>query len=190
MSSVEGHWILGGGLASGKSQVRKLLEAAGITCIDADSVGHEILEPGGAAFDQVASRWPEVVEDGVIVRRVLGEIVFADPGLLAELESITHPHIFGTIRARVEASSPPVVVEVPLLSDSLGPGWRRIVVDAGDEDRVQRAVERGMTEEQALARIAAQPSRGEWLAVADIVIPNHGTVEELVEAVEKVVPLL
>jgi dephospho-CoA kinase len=182
--------VLGGGLASGKSVVRRLLSEAGVSTIDADSIGHFVLDAEGPAFDQVATRWPHVVREGEIHRPSLAAIVFNDPTELTSLEAITHPHIFDTIRAMVEEIDGPVVVEVPLLSHGLGDDWCRIVVDASDEARLERAVERGMSREDATARMAAQPSRGEWLASADLVIPNNGTVEELESTVGALVPAL
>lgn len=176
-------WILSGGLASGKSMVRTLLASAGIVTIDADSVGHMVLEPNGPAFSEVAERWPDVVRDGEIHRPSLAGIVFSDGDELDELEQITHPHIFDIIRARVEEVESPVVVEVPILSHGLGPEWRRIVVDSGDEVRVERAVRRGMTEQDARSRIARQPTRSEWLAIADLVVPNHGDEDDLARTV-------
>lgn len=180
--STQQRWILCGGLASGKSTVRRLLDEAGIATIDADAVGHEVLEPDGAAFPAVAQRWPEVVRAGEIDRSVLAGIVFGDSEALAELESITHPHIFDTIRWRVEEITGPVVVEMPLLKRP-DEGWRRLVVDCRDDAQLTRALERGMAEEDARARLASQPDRSTWLAAADVVIPNHGEVGELRESV-------
>lgn len=179
MTTGQHRWIVSGGLASGKSKVRQLLEAAGVVTIDADSVGHLVLQSDGPAFADVAARWPHVVRDGEVHRPSLAALVFGDADELAALESMTHPHIFETIKARVEGVAAPVAVEVPLLSHGLGDEWRRIVVDSHDEVRLQRAIERGMSEEDARSRIAAQPSRSEWLAAADLVVPNHTTVEVL-----------
>lgn len=181
---------MSGGLACGKSKVRQLLEAAGVVTIDADSVGRLVLQSDGPAFADVAARWPHVVRDGEVHRPSLAAVVFGDADELAALESMTHPHIFDTITARVERVEAPVAVEVPLLSHGLGDEWRRIVVDCRDEVRLQRAIERGADEEDARARMAAQPSRGEWLAVADVVIPNHGSIEDLAEAVSALVGCL
>jgi len=182
--STENHrWVLSGGLASGKSKVREFLASLGVVTIDADAVGHEVLEQDGPAFDAVSSRWPQVVRDGEVERRALAEIVFNDPDELVALEGITHPHIFDTIRARVEGLNAVVVVEVPLLSHGLGDEWRRVIVDCRDDVRLERAIQRGMTDEDARARMAAQPSRQEWLAVADLVVPNHGSLDELERAV-------
>lgn len=190
LTTVQGRWVLGGGIGSGKSEVRRLLAEQGIPTIDADSIGHIVLEPTGPAFVEVSARWPEVVDEGVINRRRLGEVVFGDPAQLQALESITHPHIFDTIRTRVQEIGSGVVVEMPLMGRRLGEDWRQIVVDCRDEIRVERAVARGLDESDVRARMAAQPSRGEWLGEADLVIPNHGSMGELEDAVASVVPYL
>jgi dephospho-CoA kinase len=167
-----------------------LLEAHGVLTIDADRVGREALEPTGEAFDEVAARWPQVVRKGEIDRGALAEIVFNDPAELRALESVTHPHIFGVIRSRVKRTGASVVVEMPLLGRGLGPGWERAVVDARDDSRLKRAIGRGMDEVDARARMKAQPTRSEWLATADVVIPNHGGLDDLVATVATVARLL
>jgi len=176
-------WILSGGLASGKSKVREFLEGEGILTIDADSIGHAVLQPQGLVFAQVADRWPHAVREGEIHRPSLASIVFNDPDELAALEAITHPHIFDTISAQVEGVESVVVVEVPVLSHGLGDDWRRIVVDCRDEVRRERALARGMSESDVRSRMAQQPSRSAWLAAAELVIPNHGSQEELGQTV-------
>lgn len=183
--------MLGGGLASGKSVVRALLgERPGILAIDADAVGHEMLEPEGPAYSEVAATWPQVISEGRIQRAALAAIVFAKEAELKRLESITHPLIFGTISRRVEDFQGVVAVEVPVLHHGFGEGWGCIVVDSEDEVRMQRALARGMTPEDAEERMSLQPSRAEWLAAADIVVPNHGSLDELKATVERLVPLL
>lgn len=161
-----------------------------MTTIDADAIGHRTLRSDGPAFAEVAARWPRVVVDGEIVRSELASIVFANSDQLAALESITHPHIFGMISAQVEDIDSTVVVEIPLLGHALGEGWRRIVVDCRDESRLQRAIDRGMRKEDIEARMARQPSRREWLAAADIVAPNHGSIQELSSTVARLLPKL
>lgn len=180
---MQRRWVLSGGLASGKSAARRMFADAGLTTIDADSVGHQMIQPDGPAFDEVARRWPQVVREGEINRRSLAEIVFNDPAELEALEAITHPHIFDTIRSRVEDEDTAVVLEIPLLEHGLGPGWSRIVIDSHDEVRLTRALQRGMDEGDARARIESQPPRARWLGAADLVIPNHGTMEDLEETV-------
>ena len=166
--------------------VRNLLADHGIRTVDADAVGHLVL--GDDAFQSVAERWPNVVLEGQIDRKALARIVFDDPDELAELESITHPYIFGRIRAELEGFDGVAVVEMPLLNAE--PGWPRMVVDATDEMRIERAVARGMERADVERRMASQPSRGEWLAAADVVIPNHGTMNELQETISKLLPIL
>ncbi len=178
--------LLGGGIGSGKSAVAALLREAGATVVDADAAGHRVLEPGGEAFDQVAARWPEAVRDGRIDRAALGGVVFADPAQLAELEAITHPAIAARIAGAVAAAGTDVVVvEVPVLARLVGEDWPRVVVDAPDEARVARSVARGMDEGDVRRRMAAQPSRAEWLEAADYVVDNSGNLEDLSTQVER-----
>jgi dephospho-CoA kinase len=176
-------WLLSGGIGSGKSAVRALLERSGLETIDADSIGHEVLEPDGAAFDQAANRWPMVVIDGRIDRKALGAIVFDDKRELEALEEITHPHIFGTIERLVQGIDDVVVVEIPLIDPAMKGVWRRIVADCDDSTRLARLSERGMSSTEAEARMRSQASRAEWLAAADLVVPNHGSLEELASTV-------
>ena len=181
MSSRQRRWLLSGGIGSGKSEVRRILHDLGVYTIDADTVGHRVLE--GPALAPVAERWPEVIKDGTIDRAALARIVFSDLAELRELETITHPLIFGRIEAELEGFADAVVVEMPLITGL--EGWRRMVVDAWDEVRLERAVQREMSREDVVARMASQPSRSEWLALADLVIPNHGSLFDLVGTVDQ-----
>lgn len=188
MSNGEPRWVISGGIGSGKSVVRRLLDDMGFFTIDADSVGHEVLATGGLAYAEVTARWPEAVDEaGEIDRSSLASLVFDDPDQLAELESITHPHIFGIISQRVQGIPDPVAVEIPLLDHRLENHWGRVIVDSDSEERISRMVGRGMPPDDAKARMASQPSRGQWLAVADIVVPNHGDMTQLRSAVSQVV---
>ena len=187
---IHGHrqWLLSGGIGSGKSAVREMLAERGWRAIDADSVGHEVIGPDGPAFGAVARRWPATVVDGRIDRAALGRIVFGNQDALATLEDMTHPHILGAVRSRVQGIRGPVVVELPLLKPSWGEEWRRMVVDSGEEDRLERLLARGMSRADALARMASQPSRSLWLAAADLVIPNSGSLSRLEGTVAKIAP--
>jgi len=190
VTSEQRRWVLGGGLASGKSAVRELLALEGVLTIDSDSVGHDVLLSNGPAFADVSARWPEAVVAGEIDRSALAAIVFADRAELTTLEAITHPLIVEEIEARASDVDGVVVVEVPLIRLGLGAEWRWMVVDSTDEERLQRAMNRGLTERDARARLDAQPSRGEWLARADLVVPNHGSVEDLASTTRALVPNL
>lgn len=130
-------------------------------------------------------------EDGTLDRKKLGAIVFADRDKLATLNSIVHP-LVGRRVAELQAAAPDdaiVVYDVPLLVENGLAGSYEvvIVVDASDEIRLDRLVRlRGMTEADAKARIAAQASREERLAVADFVIPNETTLDDLDAHVDEV----
>jgi dephospho-CoA kinase len=175
MTSSDGRWLLTGGIGSGKSEVRRLLMERGIHTIDADAVGHAVLADEG--FAPVAERWPGVVLEGQIDRKMLAQIVFADAGELRALEAITHPLIFGRIEGELEGFSGVAVIEMPVMAPTMG--WPMIVVDADDEIRVIRAVQRGMAEADVRRRMASQASRADWLAAADIVVPNHEDLRKL-----------
>jgi len=172
--------LLTGAIGAGKSSVGDLLRARGALVIDADRVGHEVLESEGEAFAHVVETWPSVVVDGVIDRRRLADIVFRSAADLERLEGFTHAAIRSGIARRVEeATEQVVVVEVPLLADFMGPGWIRVVVDADSESRTNRLRGRGMDQEDADRRMAAQPARDTWVTSADIVIDNSADPEAL-----------
>ncbi|MED7925362.1 dephospho-CoA kinase [Nonomuraea sp. LP-02] len=177
---------LTGGIGSGKSEVSRRLAAHGAVVIDADKIAREVVEPGTAGLARVVAAFGEEVlrPDGALDREKLGSIVFADSQKLAVLNGIVHP-LVGERVAQLQADAPGdavVVYDVPLLVENkLAPMYDVvIVVDAADEVRIRRLAEhRGMAETDAKARIAAQASREDRLAVADIVIANEGALEEL-----------
>ena len=181
-------WVVTGGIGSGKSTIRRTLGDLGALTIDADRVGHAVLEPDGAAFSQVAERWPSVVVDGRIDRARLGEIVFSDHEELEELEAISHPAIGSAIAEQIAraGNEPIVVVEVSVPKDLLGVGWlRTIVADLGDDERVERLVERGMPPTEVDRRMAAQPSRDGWRALGRWIVPTSGSREAVVLRVRR-----
>ena len=178
--------VLSGGTGSGKSTVASRLRQLGAAVVEADLLGHEVLERGGAAYEAVAGRWPEAVVRKVIDREALAGIVFGDLDQLRELESMTHPAIAAEIRRRVEAASAPaVVVELPVSSQLAGPGWALLVVVAPQEERVRRALARGGDEADVRLRMTAQPTDEEWRARADHVVVNDGSRAELMRAVDR-----
>ncbi len=178
--------ILTGGIGSGKSAAGRILADLGAVVIEADRIGHEVLAPGGAAYEAVAGRWPQVLRDGDIDRRALGRIVFANHDELADLERITHPAIASRIDQLVcQAGDRPVVVELPVPLELVGSDWVRVVVDAPDEIRRARLRDRGMDEDEIERRMSAQPSRHAWLRLADRVLDNSGQLDDLQAQVEK-----
>lgn len=178
---------LTGGIGSGKSTVARLLEAKGAVVVDADAIAREIVEPGQPALAEIREAFgPDIIDaDGRLDRARLAEIVFADADALGRLNGITHPRIAersAELLARAPADAV-VVYDMPLLVEQ-GPaalaGWDRIVVvDCPDDLRLQRLVERGLDIDDAGRRIAAQATREERLAVADVVIDNTGDLPTL-----------
>jgi dephospho-CoA kinase len=187
---------LTGGIGSGKSTVAELLRARGATVIDADLLAREVVAPGTPGFRAVVARFgPGVVDpDGGLDRRALAGIVFADPGALADLNAIVHPAVRARIddrlrELRTTAEAGVVVLEIPLLVES-GRSYGAaavIVVDCPEDVALRRlVVERGMDEGDARRRMAAQLSRPDRLAAADIVIDNSGSPAELAAEVDRV----
>ena len=171
------HILLGGGIGSGKSIVGQELKEFGLMVIEADHIGHAVLEPVGEAFRSVSHRWPWVAVDGRINRGALADIVFADREQLDELEALTHPEIIHRI-GEIAGSTDDLVVEMPLILDVPGE-WTRIFVDANENVRLRRAVARGSSEEDVRLRMANQPSHDEWLAWCDVTIDNNSSIEDL-----------
>ena len=179
--------VITGAIGSGKSLVCSLLSDLGVVVIDADRLGHAVLEPGGEAFSQVAARWPQAVAGGAIVRPLLAETVFSDPAQLSELMSLTHPHIRSRMMAEV-ARHPDraVAVEISAPSEQLMPDWPVLVVDSDPEQVCRRLLDRGMDAADIQRRVASQRSRSEWLALADYVVNNHSDREALSAEVAKI----
>lgn len=184
---------LTGGIGAGKSEVSRLLVEHGAVLIDADRIAREVVESGTPGLEAVVAEFgPEVLtEDGRLDRPRLGSIVFSDPERLAALNAIVHP-LVAARAAELQDAAPDdaiVVYDVPLLveNDLAGQYEVVVVVDAADEIRVDRLTRlRGMSEADAKARIAAQATREDRLRVADIVIVNEGTLEELQARVDEV----
>ena len=186
MSRTPPRVVVTGGIGSGKSLVCSLLAEWGVAVIDADQLGHEVLAPGGEAFDQVSVRWPQVVSDGKIDRTALGGIVFSDPSQLSELVALTHPHIRARMFREVDRyPQRPVAVEISAPSDRVTPNWPVLVVDSDPRMIRKRLRGRGMSETDIRKRMASQPSRQEWLEMADRVIPNRSGRDALAEEVKR-----
>jgi dephospho-CoA kinase len=182
---------LTGGIASGKSSVADALAERGAVIIDADLLAREVVAPGTAALAAIEARFgPDVISDGGLDRAAMGRIVFADPAARRDLEAIIHP----AVRARAaeleaSAGSDAIVVQViPLLVET---GQQDsfdlvVVVDLDPETQIGRLRERnGYSRIDAESRIAAQASRDERLAAADIVIDNTGSRAELGAQVDR-----
>jgi dephospho-CoA kinase len=183
---------LTGGIGSGKSTVSRQLSSYGAVVIDADVVAREVVAPGSPGLAQVVAEFGTAVlrPDGSLDREAVGALVFADPARLAALNAIVHPLVgarMDELEEQARADGAPVVVlDVPLLAENgLAPLYDEVVVvDCPVEVAVRRLVElRGMTEEDARARIAAQATREQRRAVATHVLDNSGTPEQLAQQV-------
>ena len=187
---------LTGGIGSGKSEVSRQLGRHGAVLIDADVIAREVVEPGTPGLAAIVERFGDGVldADGSLDREGLGRLVFGDPDKRRALNAIVHPLVGEATTARFAAimeSDPDAIVvhDVPLLVEAgLGRAYDAVVVVATEpETQVRRLVEqRGMTETDARARIAAQASPAERLAVADYVIDNNGSLAALRERVDEV----
>ncbi|HWC38778.1 MAG TPA: dephospho-CoA kinase [Acidimicrobiales bacterium] len=189
---------LTGGIGSGKSTVSGLLEERGAVVVDADRIAREVVAPGGPAYQAVIDRFGDEVvgEDGAIDRPALAKVVFADPAARADLEAITHPVVGAVMAERLTAQANTdnvVVLDVPLLVEG-GRGRAGlphgvaavVVVDTPTEVAVQRLVrDRGMKAGDVEARMAAQATREERLALADVVIDNSGNPDDLRREVDR-----
>jgi dephospho-CoA kinase len=190
---------LTGGIGSGKSEVSRRLAALGAVVIDADQAARAVVEPGTPGLERIAATFGGGVlrADGALDRAKLGEIAFGDDEARERLNAIVHPLVREWMLAEedviVRSAGDDVVVvhDIPLLAEG---GEQRtaefdqiIVVDIPPELQVVRLAEtRGLTAGQARARMAAQASREQRLAIADIVIDNSGTLADLDERVAEV----
>ncbi|TXS03127.1 dephospho-CoA kinase [Streptomyces sp. col6] len=177
---------LTGGIGAGKSEVSRLFIGHGAVLVDADRIAREVVEPGTPGLAAVVEEFgPGILTpEGTLDRPALGAIVFADPDRLAALNAIVHPLVRDRSAELEKAAGPDSVVvhDVPLLTENgLAPLYDLVVVvDAAPETQLDRLVRlRGMTEADARARMAAQATREQRRAVADLVIDNDGPVEEL-----------
>ena len=182
---------LTGGIGSGKSTVSRLLEQRGAVIVDADAIAREVVASGTPGLAAVVEAFGDgvVASDGSLDRPALAAVVFADPEARKRLDAIVHP----LVRARateVAAAAPAdavVVNDVPLLVETGQAGSYDLVlvVEADPATRVARLVQRGLTAEDARARMAAQATDEQRRAVADVVLDNSGTPEELEAQVDR-----
>ncbi len=173
---------LTGGIGAGKSTVAELLAGRGAVIVDADVVARAVVEPGEPAFDQLVERFgPGVVgADGRLDRPALARVAFADDVSRKELEAITHPAINAEFLRRIQAAPADgiVICDVPLLAESDQARARGyevvIVVEAPRDVRLGRLEGRGLTRNDAEARMAAQATDEQRRKLATYVVDNRG----------------
>lgn len=179
---------LTGGLGAGKSTAAEVFAERGAVVIDCDEVAKRLLDESQAVRDRVVAAFGEGVvgQDGRIVRSALAEAAFASAESAAQLDAIVHPAVLAAVAGALDTlalqgEQPPVVVlVVPLLAESplfLEPVDAVLTISATDEARLERAIARGMSLEDAERRMARQAGDGERREIADYVIENDGDVE-------------
>jgi dephospho-CoA kinase len=184
---------LTGGIGSGKSTVAHLLEERGAVVFDADVLARAAVEPGTPGHDAVVARFGADVLDpgGGLDREALASLVFADPAARRELEAIVHPEVRRLFAEACEAyrdTDRVVVMSAPLLVET---GMHTafevlVVVSAPVQTQVERLLrDRGMSEPEARARIAAQAPLEDKAAVADVILDNDGPPDELERQVDR-----
>ncbi|NLG33978.1 MAG: dephospho-CoA kinase [Lentisphaerae bacterium] len=177
---------LTGGIACGKSAVAGWWRQWGAETLDADGVAHRLLAPGGAVVGDVAAAFGPGVRapDGGIDRAALGRIVFGDSDARRRLEALVHPAVIRRMRewaAQIRRDGRFGVAVIPLLFEAgLEKDWDAVIcVASGEQAMLERLAGRGLTPEEAKARIASQWPVSEKTARADHVIENNGSLAEL-----------
>ena len=191
---------LTGGIGAGKSTAADRFAELGAAVVDVDAIGREVLTPGGRAEQGVIDAFGSGILDdsGGIDRGKVATEVFGRPDRLAALEAISHPAINAELDSQLQALAEGgqvgvVVLDMAVLAESrLGQLESKrgytvvVVVEAPEEVRLPRLLERGLTEDQARARMASQATDAQRRALADHVIVNDGSPDELAAAVDRV----
>jgi dephospho-CoA kinase len=181
---------LTGGIGSGKSLAGEYLASLGALVVDSDHLARAVVERGEPAFDEILVRFgDDVVKDGQLDRKKLGEIIFADPSARKDLEAITHPRIREAFNDFVEAAASDSVVvnQIPLLVETAGMNRFDYIISiqAPLELRRERCIARGMKGYEFDNRVASQATDEERSLVADAVIENDGDSDHLLRLVEE-----
>ena len=183
---------LTGGIASGKSTVSRFLHERGAEIIDADLIAREVVAPGTHGLKSIVETFGEefLAPDGTLNRAKLGELVFSDGEARQALNAVVHPLVRARSAELIDhlPADSIVVEDIPLLAE--GKMADRfdlvVVIEATPENQVARMVrDRDMTEDEACARLKSQASNAERRAVADVLIVNDGSAEELAAQLDK-----
>ena len=183
---------LSGGIGSGKSTVSKILSDFGAVVIDADVIAREVLLSGTSGYESaVAAFGPGILDEkGSIDRKSLAKLVFENPNELAKLEAIVHPAVIARV-TQIRNSLPEsavVIYDTPLMFEKQLQGqFDKVLMVVSDKKlRQTRLVERGLELGDIEARMANQATDEQRISIADFVIENNGTQEQLQEQVAKV----
>lgn len=182
---------LTGGIGSGKSLAGEYFAELGAIVVDSDQLARDVIERGTEGFDEVLARFGDaILSNGDIDRKKLAEIIFADEDARTDLEKIIHPRIRAIWDELVETAEPSDILinQIPLLVETDGADRfdRVITVMASPEARAARLKSRGLYESEIQRRIAAQASDEERIEIADYIIENNGTPDDLLREVEAI----
>ena len=180
---------LTGGIGSGKSLAAEYFAACGAEVIDFDQIARDVVERGSEGFEEILVRFgDEVLREGNLDRAKLAEIVFNDDIARKDLEAITHPKIRAAFDAIVADLEPETILvsQIPLLAESEHqyPFDFVVTVSASEQTRRTRLINRGMKDYQVTQRMAAQATDAEREAIADAVLVNEGSEDDLLRQVE------
>jgi len=176
---------LTGNIATGKSAVMAMLRRLGARIINADEIAHQVMAPRTPVWEAIVQAFGEAIltPQGDIDRVALGRIVFRDPQALQRLEAIVHPAVLQAIEAMIEQAEEEVVVieAIKLIEAGMHRNYSALwVVTCPPDQQVERLViQRGLSEPEARLRIEAQPPQNDKVALADVVIDNSGTLNDL-----------
>ena len=182
---------LTGGIGCGKSLAAQYFAELGALVIDADQLARAAIERGSDGFDEVVTLFGDsILKDGNIDRRALGEIVFKDPKAKATLEAIIHPIVRREFEEAVASlkGDDVLIYEIPLLYETNAHQRFDLVitVESEMENRISRLRGRGMHISEIKGRIAAQATREQRIEIADFLIENDGSEDELLRQVENI----
>ena len=183
---------LTGGIGAGKSTVADLFSQKGAVVIRSDELARQVIEPQTPGFQQVIDRFGKdfVNSEGYIDRAKLAQIVFQDDAALKDLENIIHPLVRSKTNQIIDqhTSETIIVNEIPLLLEKKMESLFDflVIVISSEKNRLERLAQRGLTAEQATARMAKQVSDEERKAAADFLIVNDGNLDQLEADVEKI----
>ena len=182
---------LTGGIGSGKSTVGQIFAQLGAIVIDSDQLARDVIERGSIGFNEVVAKFgDEILKNGEIDRQILASLIFKDPAKRFELEQITHPLIRKAFAKVVSSASPDSIVinQIPLLVES-NHDYKFdhiITVSASESIRNERLIKRGLTNEQIKQRMQAQATDQMREDIADSVIVNEKSEQEITDQVEKI----
>jgi dephospho-CoA kinase len=183
---------LTGGIGAGKSTVADLFSQKGAVVIRSDELARQVIEPQTPGFQQVIDRFGKdfVNSEGYIDRAKLAQIVFKDDAALKDLENIIHPLVRSKTNEIIDqhTSETIIVNEIPLLLEKKMESLFDflVIVISSEKNRLERLAQRGLTTEQATARMSKQVSDDERKAAADFLIVNDGNLDQLEADVEKI----